>query len=129
MYEETHIVYNQIKTHLQYNDETLDLLGYSKEKIDKAIQECTSKGMSRKQAAKTVFDIWMKADPTLHPASAKEMCLMGFQLQGRQWVHTDYPDIIITFDQQREKTFKEIEDMVLAKQNDSRPPHEDSKTE
>lgn len=129
MYEETHIVYNKIKEHLNYNDDTLEILGYSKEKIDKAISECTSKGMSRKQAAKTVFDIWMKSDPTTRSASAKEMCLMGFQLKDMQWVHSDYPDIIVTFNQQREKTFKEIESIILAKQNDSRPPHEDNKTE
>jgi hypothetical protein len=115
MYEETHIVYNKIREHLNLNDEALALLGYSKDKIDKSIKLCTAQGMSRTQAAKTVFNLWIKADSDTQPPSHKEMCLMGFEYINDQWVHSDYPDIIITKEQQAGKTFNEVEIIVLAR--------------
>jgi hypothetical protein len=131
MYTESHILYNKVKKESGLTDDALTLLGITQSKLNDAIHQCISKGMSRKVAMRTVYSLWLKANPDVQakPATNKEMCLMGFELKDMQWVHMDYPDIIITSEQQINISFKDVEDIVLAKQNASHAPHGDNKTE
>jgi len=59
-YQESAIIYNKIA---KGNDKAMSLLGVTKEKIDKAMHQCVSAGMSRKQAMRTIYKMWNYAEP------------------------------------------------------------------
>lgn len=61
-FEETHRIYNAIKKKMDLNDEALQLLGISKEAIDKGIKQCRDAGLSKKQAMKTIMNMWNEAE-------------------------------------------------------------------
>lgn len=121
-YTESHILYNQIKKDSGLNDEGLKLIGITQPKLNEAIHQCISKGMSRKVAMRTVYHLWLRADKNVQdrPPTNKEMTLLGFELKDMQWVHMDYPDIVITPEQQIKMSFKDIENMILSKQNNGK---------
>lgn len=59
-YLETAIIYNKIAKGL--NEQALTILGVTREKIDTAMHQCVSAGMSRKKAMRTIYKLWNISD-------------------------------------------------------------------
>lgn len=55
-YPESAIIYNKIAKGL--NEQALTILGVTREKIDQAMHQCVSAGMSRKKAMETIYKMW-----------------------------------------------------------------------
>lgn len=117
---ETTIVYDKIKKESKLNDEALALIGINKDKINKAIDQCISRGFSRKKAMQFVYNLWKKSNPDTKPAAptAKEMTMMGFvMLSDRdRWKHTE-TGIEIASTTLEYLLFSEVEAMVLNEKN------------
>lgn len=62
-YTESAIIYNKIKDTSKLTDEQLTALDVTKDKIDKAMHNCVSQGMSRKKAMRVIYKLWTNAEP------------------------------------------------------------------
>jgi Holliday junction resolvasome RuvABC DNA-binding subunit len=60
---EVNAIWKKIQQTSTLNDEALTLLGYSKEKIDKAMKQCCDAGMSRKKAMHAIVKMYKFAEP------------------------------------------------------------------
>jgi SOS response regulatory protein OraA/RecX len=60
---ETAIIYNKMKSSSSLTDEQLTTLGVTKDKISKALLQCTSSGMSLEKAMQVVIKLWNNAEP------------------------------------------------------------------
>jgi hypothetical protein len=93
-------------------DEMMDVLGITVEKLERAIQQCMDKGLSKKKAIETVYKLWQKAgeDYKKYP-SDKEMELMGFSREGDNWKHPSGVEFNDNF--RTTNSFGHIESLVL----------------
>lgn len=116
LYPESYEVLNKIITKSGLNAEALSLMGINQGKINDAIHQCRSSGMTRTQAAKTVYNLWAKANPNVQssPPTAKEMTMMGFYKtpQGT-WKHSIVTTLEISIEMAKQLSFTEIEQMVF----------------
>jgi hypothetical protein len=113
-YQESTIIYNKIKESSNLTDDAMLILGVTRDKIDIGMKQCISKGMSRKKAAQHIYNIWKKASPDAQaaPATPKEMELMGFKIEGEQWIHSS-TSYTISKEQASTVPFSSIEREVL----------------
>jgi hypothetical protein len=58
---ESKVVYEKMKGEL--TDEAMELLGITVDKIDNALQQCMSAGMSKRAAVKQIYRLWKFAEP------------------------------------------------------------------
>jgi hypothetical protein len=62
-YTETNIIYNKIASTSKLTPDQLTTIGVTMDKIDKAMHQCVSSGMSRKKAMITIYKMWNYAEP------------------------------------------------------------------
>lgn len=119
LYPESYEVYNKIKAKSKLNDDALTLIGITQGKVNDAIHQCKTAGMTRTQAAKTVYNLWAKANPDVqsNPPTKAEMELLGFTHTGDTWTHT-ITMLQLSDDYVKNTSFRDIENAVFKEAKD-----------
>lgn len=63
--------------------------------------------------------VWHYPDVQQKSPSDQEMILMEFVLKDEKWVHSKYPEIQYTKEEVKNKTFREVEQAVLNRKNET----------